>query len=151
MLQAAKWGVPSASKANKTKASQLSDDEIRRRIFANASVLFPSSNSADSSYEIVYGSKPRTPSVPSLNASTVTLESPWQYAMLVRRNPSGEYTPLIKGQSWSTATPWSMVLQGLLDVTATAIHKKFGGTQMPPLGAVEELPRYSPVNIGRAE
>jgi hypothetical protein len=79
-----------------------------------------------------------------------THENPWQYAMLVRRNPSGEYTPLIKGQAWSTATPWSMVLQGLLDVTAAAIHRKFAGTQMPPLGVVEELPRYEMVGNGVA-
>lgn len=37
----------------------------------------------------------------------------------------------------------SMVLQGLLDVTAAAIHKKYGMAPTPPLGIVEELPRYS--------
>jgi len=37
----------------------------------------------------------------------------------------------------------SMVLQGLLDATAAAIHKKYGMAPTPPLGIVEELPRYS--------
>lgn len=67
-----------------------------------------------------------------------------QYAMVVRRNPNGGYTPLIKGQSWATSQPWSMVLQGLLDTTATLIHKTIGQATMPQLGLYEELPRYSP-------
>jgi hypothetical protein len=74
-------------------------------------------------------------------------DSPYQYAMLVRRNPSGDFTPLIRGTAWSTAVPWSMVLQGLLDTTAAAIHKKLGTVQVPPLGINEELPRYSPNNV----
>jgi hypothetical protein len=37
-----------------------------------------------------------------------------------------------------------MVLQGLLDTTAAAIHKKLGSVVVPPLGISEELPRYSP-------
>lgn len=146
MLQAGKWGVPGVAKSNKVKQNALDDEEIRSRILANARVLFPSSGSNES-YEIVYGSRPRAPSPPSPNSfireSTSHNEPPWQYAMLVRRNPSGDYTALIKGQAWSTTTPWSMVLQGLLDVTAAAIHKKYGMAPTPPLGIVEELPRYS--------
>ena len=80
----------------------------------------------------MYGTRPRVD------------ESPWQYALLVRRQPSGDFTPLIRGQAWSTEVPWSMALQGLLDTTATAIHKKLGTLQMPPLGVNEELPRYTP-------
>jgi hypothetical protein len=37
-----------------------------------------------------------------------------------------------------------MALQGLLDTTAAAIHKKLGTARVPPLGWNEELPQYSP-------
>lgn len=63
--------------------------------------------------------------------------------MLLRCSPSGEYTPLMRGQAWSTTVPWSMALQGLLDTTAAAIHKKLGVREMPAPGMVEELPRYT--------
>lgn len=76
-------------------------------------------------------------------------ENPFQYAMLVRRTPTGEFLPLMKGQAWSTEKPWSMALQGLLDVTASAIHKKLGSREMPPLGISEELPTYSPAALAR--
>ena len=68
--------------------------------------------------------------------------------MLVRRNPSGDFTPLIRGMAWSSDVSWGMVLQGLLDTTAAAIHKKLGAIQVPPLGVSEELPRYSPMVAG---
>jgi len=146
MLQAGKWGVPSVAKSNKATQNALNNEEIRGRILANARVLFPSSGSNEV-YEIVYGSRPRASTSPSPNSfireSTAKSEPPWQYAMIVRRNPSGDYTALIRGQAWSTTTPWSMVLQGLLDATAAAIHKKYGMAPTPPLGIVEELPRYS--------
>lgn len=64
--------------------------------------------------------------------------------MIVRKNQNGSYTPLIKGQAWSTTVPWSNVLAGLLDTTATLIHKTIGQAQMPPLGILEELPLYTP-------
>ena len=70
--------------------------------------------------------------------------------MLVRRSPSGDYTPIIKGTAWSSTVPWSMVLQGLLDTTAAAIHKKLGAVQVPPLGINEELPRYS-LSVGATQ
>ena len=111
---------------------------------ANATVLYPSSGSQDNAYEIVYGTRPRAP------GKEQSEENPWQYAMLVRRSPAGDFTPLIRGQPWSTDVPWQMALQGLLDATATAIHKKLGSHQMPPLGANEELPRYTPsTNLNR--
>lgn len=134
--------------------ARLSDDEMRQRIFcklckaimmvntddiqANAAVLFPSSSThlQNTSYEIVYGCSTKAPEEQS--------SKPWQYAMLVRRNPNGDFTPLIKGSQWSTEVPWSRALQGLLDTTAIAIHKKLGNVQMPPLGVREDLPRYSP-------
>ena len=106
-------------------------------------MLFPSGSSShleSNSYEIVYGTRPRYPSEKPEGED----DSPWQYAMLVRRTPSGEFKPLMRGHVWSTAAPWSMALQGLLDATAIAIHKKLGSVQMPPLGINEELPRYSP-------
>ena len=104
---------------------------------ANAAVLFPSSSQSNA-YEIVYGVFR-----PKVLAKDAPVEEK-QYAMLVRRSPSGEYTPLMRGQAWSAEKPWSLALQGLLDVTAAAIHKKFGSAQMPPLGINEELPSYSP-------
>lgn len=105
-----------------------------------------------SPYEIVYGSKPR---------DKESEELPWvglsdgakpltpayvaqQYAMVVRRNETGGYTPLIKGPASSVSTSWSIVLQGLLDTTATLIHKTIGQARMPPLGILEALPQYSP-------
>ncbi|KAK5135476.1 hypothetical protein LTR08_005264 [Meristemomyces frigidus] len=141
MLQAANWGVPNSYKPKKTPSTHLSDDELRRRIFANVTVLFPSSTASDGSYEIVYGSRPRSPEAQNTHGSDA---SSWQYAMAVRRNGSGDYTPLVRGQASSAALPWSMVLQGLLDVTATAIHRKLSGVPMPILGIVEQLPVYSP-------
>lgn len=169
MLRGGHWGVPSCTKKQaKAKPTALDDDELRRRIFggslplassplvrpevdinsaANAVVLFPSSSSSQTidTYEIIYGSKPRYPSEKQYSpgcSSLTSEEPPWQYALLVRRNQNGDYTALIRGQAWSTTVPWSMVLQGLLDATATAVHRKFGCAQMPPLGVVEELPRY---------
>ncbi|KAK0249169.1 hypothetical protein LTR91_025665 [Friedmanniomyces endolithicus] len=141
MLQAGKWGIPSCarSKTRKSPATQLSDDEIRRRILANATVLFPSA-AATNAYEIVYGSRPRLTS--SRDATSGCDDPPWQYAMLVRRSPSGEYAPLIRGVAWSTQAPWSMVLQGLLDATACAVHKRFGSLPMPEVEMGEELPLY---------
>ncbi|PPJ54233.1 hypothetical protein CBER1_05172 [Cercospora berteroae] len=137
-MQSGGWPVPrSTIKSKKHIVAQLSDDELRKRIFANTAVLFPSLPSPlveGSPYEIVYASKAREGED----------GNPWQYAMIVRRNPSGGYTPLIKGQSWATSQPWSMVLQGLLDTTATLIHKTIGQATMPQLGLYEELPRYSP-------
>lgn len=63
--------------------------------------------------------------------------------MLVRRMPSGEYTPLLRGQSMSTERPWSLVLQVLLEATAQGVHKKFGNRRLPPLGVSEILPVYT--------
>ena len=62
--------------------------------------------------------------------------------MLVRQSPSGEYAPLIRGVAWSTQAPCSMVLQGLLDATACAVHKRFGSLPMPEVEMGEELPLY---------
>ncbi|TKA81028.1 hypothetical protein B0A55_02482 [Friedmanniomyces simplex] len=106
----------------------------------NAAVLFPSAASTTNAYEIVYGSRPRLSS--SKDATSGCEDPPWQYAMLVRQSPSGDYTPLIRGVAWSTQAPWSMVLQGLLDATACAVHKRFGSLPMPAVGMGEELPRY---------
>ncbi|KAK0260531.1 hypothetical protein LTR91_001261 [Friedmanniomyces endolithicus] len=141
MLQAGKWGIhcSTKSKTRKSQATQLSDDEIRRRIIANATVLFPSA-AATNAYEIVYGSRPRLSS--SRDATSGCDDPPWQYAMLVRQSPSGEYAPLIRGVAWSTQAPWSMVLQGLLDATACAVHKRLGSLPMPEVGMGEELPLY---------
>ncbi|KAF2212410.1 hypothetical protein CERZMDRAFT_121239 [Cercospora zeae-maydis SCOH1-5] len=136
-MQPGGWPVPrSSTKSKKHSAAQLSDDELRKRIFANIAVLFPSSPSPLESnpYEIVYASKAREGDD----------GNPWQYAMVVRRNPNGGFTPLIKGQSWATSQPWSMILQGLLDTTATLIHKTIGQATMPQLGLYEALPRYTP-------
>ena len=156
--------MPTVVKTKKktTEPTNLSDDELRRRIYgksaangcamsrvtneeaANAAVLFPSSSTQNNAYEIVYGTRPRPPSKETPGVE----ENPFQYAMLVRRTPTGEFTPLMKGQAWSTDKPWSMALQGLLDVTASAIHKKLGSREMPPLGISEELPTYS-ANLNR--
>ncbi|KAK4548661.1 hypothetical protein LTR36_009572 [Oleoguttula mirabilis] len=111
-------------------------------------VLFPSSTSSDGTYEIVYGSRPRQVDVKDIGRRE---EPPWQYAMLVRKSASGEITPLIRGQAWSTDAPWSMVLQGLLDITATAIHRKIGSNPVPPLGSSEDLPAYAPRAAGVQE
>jgi len=49
---------------------------------------------------------------------------PWQNAMLLREGDAGAYEPLIKGQLWSTTTPWSMVLRGLFDTTAAGYRRE---------------------------
>jgi len=116
---------------------------------ANAAVLFPSSPTQQTVYEIVYGSHPAKPTFadtpdPYFPAGEQPPPgSEEQYAMLVRRLPSGEFTPLLKGQSMSTERPWSLVLQVLLEATAHGIHKKLGNRRMPPLGVSENLPVYS--------
>jgi len=66
---------------------------------------------------------------------------PWQYAMLLGKGDTGAYEPLIKDQSWSTTTPWSMVLRGLLDTTAAAIDERYGKAALRALSAVLECGR----------
>ena len=114
--------------------ANLSEDEIRRRILANALVLFPST-SYDNDYEIVYAAYPRIPEKKAKAADT----PPWQYAILVRKDATGEYQPLLKGSAWSTGIPWTHALRGLLDTSALAIHKKLANAALP-----EQLPEYSP-------
>ncbi|KAI5371208.1 hypothetical protein Slin14017_G020870 [Septoria linicola] len=100
-MQPGSWPVSrSTARQRKASSAQLSDDELRKRIFANTAVLFPSSSSPleGNPYEIVYGSKARDADGD---------ENPWQYAMIVRRNHNGGYTPLIKGQAWATSQPWN--------------------------------------------
>ena len=113
----------------------LSDDELRRRIMANALVLFPSP-SDDNNYEIVYAAYPR---IPEKKAKAADPPPPWQYAILIRKDAIGDYQPLLKGTAWSTSVPWTYALRGLLDTSALAIHKKFASAALP-----EELPGYSP-------
>ncbi|KAK5125356.1 hypothetical protein LTR85_000465 [Meristemomyces frigidus] len=147
MPQACRWGVPTVYKQRKVSApapvTHLSDDELRQRIFANATALFPSSSSpgTEGTYDIVYGSRPRLLEAKHTERND---EPPWQYAMLVRKSTSGDVTPLMRGQAWSTDAPWSMVLQGLLDVTATAIHRRIGSVPVPSSSTVEDLPPYAP-------
>ncbi|KAF2725146.1 hypothetical protein K431DRAFT_281117 [Polychaeton citri CBS 116435] len=120
-----------------------SEDELRRRIFVNASVLFPHSVTqaldGNQSFEIVYGTWPH----PSTGKKkTSSSEPPYEYALLVRRNPSGDFTPLMRGNGWSTSAAWSLALNGLLDVTSAAIHRKFANMPCPSLESAEELPNY---------
>ncbi|KAM3415752.1 hypothetical protein BST61_g9263 [Cercospora zeina] len=61
-MQPGGWPVSrSTIKSKKHSAAQLSDDELRKRIFANIAVLFPSSSSPleGNPFEIVYASKAR--------------------------------------------------------------------------------------------
>lgn len=117
---------------------ERTEDELRRAILANAAVLFPPP--ASQYFDIVFATYPRLPDKKS-KADT----PPWQYAILLRKTSTGESEALMKGTAWSTGIPWSHALRGLLDNTATAIHKKFAKTVMPGIAGVEELPEYSPV------
>ena len=117
----------------------LSEDEIRHRIFANASVLFPSTSN-ENDYEIVYAAYPR---IPEKKAKTAD-PPPWQYAILVRKDTNGNHQLLLKGSAWSTAVPWTHALRGLLDASAAEIHKSLAKTALPGVAGVEELPGYSP-------
>ncbi|KAK3658000.1 hypothetical protein LTR22_009052 [Elasticomyces elasticus] len=148
MLQLGEWclGSRTRSKTTKTQPVHLSDKELRHRIFVNAAILFPSCSGADA-YEIVYACRP---SYHSLKEPTsVPDASSWQYALLVRRTPSGGCVPLVRGIAWtSPKAPWSMVLQGLLDATAALVHRRFVDAPMPAIEVDEEaLPEYQ-VNAG---
>ncbi|TKA77004.1 hypothetical protein B0A55_01967 [Friedmanniomyces simplex] len=134
------WGGVAYSNGISPSSAEDSSLKLTCLPKANATVLFPSAASTTNAYEIVYGSRPRLSS--SKDATSGCEDPPWQYAMLVRQSPSGDYTPLIRGVAWSTQAPWSMVLQGLLDATACAVHKQFGSLPMPAVEMGEELPRY---------
>ena len=139
-------------KPRRQSLTELSDDEIRKRIFgltsnvpphvrrltyqiANAAVLFP----GPTTFIVAYASKP----VATITVGNRSItDGPWQYALLVRQTPSGEYVLLMRGSAWSSQTPWSMVLQSLLDSTAEAIHQHFASTDAPAIGCNVGLPQY---------
>lgn len=120
---------------------ERTEDELRRAILANATVLFPSVTPQAFDFDIVFATYPRLPDKKS------KIETPpWQYAILVRQDRrTGESQALLKGTAWSTGVPWSHALRGLLDNTASAVHKKFAKVALPGVAGVEELPEYSPV------